>query len=225
MTGKGIWTDQVLPRATDRLLGTAGLRHLRREAVAGSHGCVVEVGFGSGLNLEHYPPEVRRVLAVEPSSVAVRLAAPRIDATGVPVEMVGLDAQDLPIASSSADVAVSTFTLCCVPDPVRALDELARVLRPGGTLHFLEHGRSPVPAVAAWQRRLTPLQRRLAAGCHLDRPIAQLIAEAGFALEVLRNHEVSPLLPMRPFGHLYLGVATKGGARQDSAGPTGMETA
>lgn len=223
--GRGVWADQVIPRATDRLLGTNGLRHLRKEAVAGSHGDVVEVGFGSGLNLEHYPPEVRRVLAVEPSAVAVRLAAARISTTGVPVEVVGLDAQDLPIESSSVDVAVSTFTLCSVPDPGRALDELARVLRPGGTLHFLEHGRSPSPAVAAWQRRLTPLQRRLAAGCHLDRPIDRLVQEAGFALGELKNQELSPIPPLRPFGYLYMGVATKPGEAGGAAGPTRKEAA
>ena len=209
MCAVGIWRDEIVPRATNVLLDSPEVRRLRREAVAGTRGAVVEIGFGSGLNLPWYPEAVRTVLAVEPSRVARRLAARRIDAARVRVELVGLDGQALPLDSASVDAAVSTFTLCTIPDPHRALAEVLRVLRPGGTFHFLEHGRSPSPGVAAWQHRLDPLQRRVAAGCHLDRPISQLIEEAGFAIVRLRNDQLSGPRALEPFGYLYLGVAAK----------------
>lgn len=205
----GIWSDQVVPRATDLLLGTDEVRRLRGEAVAGLDGNVVEIGFGSGLNLPLYPPAVRKVLVVEPAAVARRLAAERIRSAAAPVEIVGTDAQELALETSSVDGALSTFTLCTIPDPARALRELLRVLKPGGRLHFLEHGLSPVAAIARWQRRLTPLQQRMAAGCHLDRPIGELVGEVGFSLQELRNDELGGPRPLRPFGYLYLGVATK----------------
>ena len=205
----GIWRDEVVPRATDLLLDTAEIRRLREETVGGLRGDVVEVGFGSGSNLAFYPPEVRRVLAVEPSEVAARLAAKRIAASPVPVELVGADAQGLSVESSSVDAAVSTFTLCTIPDPGTALAELLRVLRPGGTFTFLEHGLAPCASVARWQRRLNPLQGRIAAGCQLDRPIDRLVAEAGFVPGKLRNLQLPGPLALRPFGYLYLGTATK----------------
>lgn len=208
----GMWSDEVVPRLTDAVLGTAEVRRLREETMSGLRGEVVEVGFGSGLNAALYPPGVRRVMALEPSAVATRLAAKRIDAATAPIELVGLDAQQLPLESSSVDAAVSTFTLCTIPDARRALAELHRVLRPGGTFHFLEHGLSPVAAVARWQRRLDPLQQRMAAGCHLDRPIDRLVEEAGFSMGALRNDELPGPRILRPFGYLYLGVATKSAA-------------
>ena len=207
----GIWRDEVVPRATDLLLDTAEIRRLREETVGGLRGDVVEIGFGSGLNLAFYPPAVHKVLAVEPSAVAARLAAQRIASAPVPVEVVGDDAQALPVESSSLDAAVSSFTLCTIPDPRAALEELLRVLRPGGTFHFLEHGLSPSTSVARWQHRLDPLQRRLAAGCHLDRPIDRLLEDAGFLLGDLRNFELPGPRALRPFGYLYIGTATKPG--------------
>ncbi len=207
----GMWRNQVVPRATDLLLDTVEVRRLRQEALAGAFGEVVEVGFGSGLNLASYPPAVTKVLAVEPSKVALRLAARRISSRRVPVELVGLDAQELALESSSVACAVSTFTLCTVPSPSRTLEELLRVLEPGGTFHFLEHGLSPVAGVARWQRRLNPLQRRLGGGCQLDRPIDRLVREAGFLLRELRFEQMGGPRALQPFGYLYLGVATKPG--------------
>lgn len=215
---QGRWSAEVVPRATHLLLGGEWLARLRRETLAGLRGSVVEIGFGSGLNLGCYPPEVDVVLAVEPSSVATRLAASRIRAANLRVEHVGGDAQRLPIATASVDAAVSTFTLCTVPDPRRALDELRRVLRPGGSLRFLEHGLSPRDAVARWQRRLTPVQRRLAAGCHLDRPIDQLVEEAGFVLDERRRDDLGGPALLRPFGHLYLGAAHRADAPSRGGG-------
>jgi SAM-dependent methyltransferase len=205
----GVWSEQVVPRATNLLLDTTEVRQLRGEVVSGLRGEVVEIGFGSGLNAPFYPQEVRKVLAVEPSAVARRLAGGKVGTARVPVEFVGSDAQDLPLETSSVDDALSTFTLCTIPDPMRALRELYRVLRPGGRLHVLEHGLSEHEGTAKWQRRLNPIQRRVAAGCHLDRPIEQLVGQAGFVAHELRHDQMEGPRLLRPFGCLYIGVATK----------------
>ena len=178
----GLYRDKVVPRLVDLACGQAGLDPWRARVADGLSGRVVEIGFGSGRNLPHYPPEVDTVLAVEPAELARRLAAGRVADSQVVVEYVGLDGQQIPLDDATCDGALCTFTLCTVPDPAQALAELRRVLRPGGTVHFLEHGRSPDPEVARWQHRLDPIQRRLADGCHLDRdPLAQ-VEQAGFAL-------------------------------------------
>ena len=155
-------------------------------AAEGLQGRVVEIGFGSGLNVPHYPPDLEIVLAVEPSPVALHMAAPRIGASPVPVSHVGLDGQDLPLLDASCDAALVTFTLCTVPDPQQVLSELRRVVRPGGTVHFVEHGLSPETGVAKWQHRLEPLRCRPAGGCHLTRDPMLLVEQAGL---VLRQHE------------------------------------
>ena len=177
------YQEQVLPRLVDRACGTAGLRQWRAEVTTGLAGRVVEIGFGSGLNVEHYPSEVEVVLAVEPAAVARRLAAKRTAHGGVPVEHIGLDGQAIPLDDASCDAALSTFTLCTVPDPAQALSELRRVLRPGGRFHFLEHGIAPDVPVARWQYRLDPWQRWLAGGCHLTRDAPGLVGDAGFLME------------------------------------------
>ena len=202
-----LYRDHVLPRIVDKACARKDFNALRRESLAGLAGVVVEIGFGSGHNLPHYPPEVRRVLAVEPSLLAQRLAASRIDDAAVDVEFVGLDGQQLPLADGCADAAVSTFTLCTIPDPTAALDELRRVLRPGGTLHFLEHGLATDPKVAVWQHRLNPLQRRVCGGCHFDRPIDQLLTTAGYDLDELRTlYATGPKTP----SFIYAGIARPG---------------
>lgn len=205
----GLWTDQVVPRLTDVMLGNEEVRRHRRRAVAGLHGTVLEIGFGSGLNVPLYPPEVERVLAVDPSRVGRQLGADRIAASEIPVEFVGLDGQDLAVADATADAALSTFTLCTVPDVARALTELRRVLRPGGRFHFLEHGLSPDPAVAKWQHRCNGLQQRLAGGCHLDRPVDRLVRDAGFADVDVTNEYLSGPRPSRPWGYLYEGSGAR----------------
>lgn len=201
----GVWTEQVVPRVVDRSLDTAQVRAVRARVCAGLSGEVVELGFGSGLNLPHYPPTVRRVAAVEPSDVAWRLAAERLSAAQVPVQRSGLDGQSLPFPDGSFDSALSTFVLCTIPDVGAALREVRRVLRPGGGLHFVEHGRAPDQGVRRWQERLAPVHRRLAGGCHLARPIDELLTTAGFVLVRLERH----YLPGEPrlVGHLYEGVA------------------
>ena len=204
----GFYREQVLPRLVDRACSTAGMTSWRSAATKGLEGRVVEIGFGSGLNLDHYPAGVEVVLAVEPAAVARRLAIRRIAASRVRVEHVGLDGQAIPLADASVDGALSTFTLCTIPDVHHALAELRRVVRPEGRFHFLEHGLAPDPAVVAWQRRLDPLQRRLAAGCHLTRDIPSLVADAGFVIErVEQRYAKGP----RPWSWFSVGVAVNPG--------------
>jgi SAM-dependent methyltransferase len=179
----GIYRHHVLPRLVDIACGSPAVRSWRERATSGLHGRVVEIGFGSGLNLPHYPDDVTVVLAVEPADVARRLAKGRIEQSPADVEHVGLDGQSIELDDDSCDAALSTFTLCTIPDPSVALAELRRVVRPGGRFHFLEHGRAPEPGVAQWQRRLEPMQRLLADGCHLTRDPVQLVTDAGFEID------------------------------------------
>ena len=143
---------------------------------------MLEIGFGSGLNVPVYPPAVTAVSAVEPAGLGWRLAAKRVTASPVPVRRAGLDGQALPFADDSFDSALSTWTLCTIPDPGAALRELLRVLRPGGTFHFLEHGLAPDEKVRRWQHRLEPVQRRVAGGCDLTRRSVDLLTAAGFTI-------------------------------------------
>ena len=201
----GFYEERVLPRITDLALSGGEVATLRARAAAGLEGEVLEVGFGSGRNVPHYPPGVVRVRAVEPAALARRLAAGRVAASPIPVEYIGLDGQHLPLDDRSVDHVLTTWTLCTIPDVGLALGEIRRVLRPGGALHFLEHGLSPDPRVARWQHRLTPLQRRIAGGCHLDRPIDRLVTDAGLDItRVEHPHLKGP----KVFGYLFEGTAT-----------------
>ena len=201
------WDEHVVPRLVDTMLGNDEVGKLRTLACRGLSGRVLEVGFGSGLNVAHYPATVTAVSAVEPSDLAWRKAGPRIEAAAVDVRRAGLDGQRLDLPDDSCDSALTTFTMCTIPDLDAALQEIRRVLRPGGRLHFAEHGLSPDPGVARWQHRLQPLQGALFAGCQLGRPIADRVAAAGFEMgELDRFYAPGP----RPFGYLYLGWAATG---------------
>lgn len=200
----GVYRDQVLPRIVDLTLGTKDISHWRRRCVEGLSGVIVEPGFGSGLNLPWLPETVTKVYAIDPAALGQKLAAKRLEAAAIPVEFIGLDGQTIPLPDDSCDGALLTFTLCTIPDPALALAELRRVLRPGGRLHFLEHGHSPDPRVAAWQRRIEPAQKIVADGCHLTRNIAELITDAGFTIDHLE--ETSAGRP-KAMSHFYLGVA------------------
>ncbi|HET6627803.1 MAG TPA: class I SAM-dependent methyltransferase [Nocardioidaceae bacterium] len=202
----GWWTDHAVPRLADRALDVDRIHELRARVCDGLAGDVVEIGFGSGLNARHYPAAVDRVAAVEPSDVAWRMARRNIARTRAPVERAGLDGQALDLGTASCDGALSTFTMCTIPDLDAALRETVRVLRPGGVLHFVEHGLAPDPGVARWQHRLQPIQGRVAGGCHLDRPIRAYVERSGLVLEQLDTfYGMGP----KPFGYLYLGRAVK----------------
>ena len=179
----GLYREHVLPRLVDRACGSGELRRWRKQVAAGLSGTVVELGFGSGLNMAAYPPEVTLVYAVEPAAVARRLAEKRIADSSVTVEHVGLRGESIPLDDDSCDGALSTFTLCTIPGVEQALAEVRRVVKPGGRFHFLEHGRSPDESIATWQRRLEPAQKRLADGCHLTRDPVELVRAAGFEIE------------------------------------------
>lgn len=205
----GLWENQVLPRVINVMLGTKAVRGHREDAVVGLRGSVVEIGFGSGLNVPYYPSEIATVYAVDPSTVGRKLAAKRVEALPIPVEYVGLDGQDLPLGDEAVDAALSTFTLCTIPDVGRALSELYRVLRPGGQFHFLEHGLSSDPVVANKQHRFNRLQQRIGGGCNLDRPIDRLVVAAGFEISALKKDWLKGPKALKPWNYLYNGVATK----------------
>lgn len=179
----GFWRERILPRLVDLSLGGESVSVWRRKCMKGLGPVVVEPGFGSGLNLPHLPPAVRKIYAVDPAIRGRKLAATKLAASPVEVEFVGLDAQRIPLDDNSCDSALSTFTLCTIPDHEVALAELRRVVKPGGTLHLVEHGAAPDPRVGRWQDRLTPVQRRVADGCHLNRHIVELVEAAGFQIE------------------------------------------
>lgn len=205
----GFWNQRVVPHLTDRALRTEEIGELRAEVCLGLHGRVLEIGFGSGLNLRHLPPEVTSVSAVEPSDAGWALSEARRRRTTVPVERSGLDGEALTEPGESFDSALVTFSLCTIPDAAAALAEVRRVLTPGGRLHFLEHGLAPDPGVVRWQRRLEPVQRRVFAGCHLTRDVPALVAASGLELEEVRGEYTPGPGAMRPWTYGYLGRAVR----------------
>jgi ubiquinone/menaquinone biosynthesis C-methylase UbiE len=164
------------------LCGMKNVEPLRRRVCADLHGDVVEIGFGSGHNVPFYPSSATSVAAVEPADVGWKLAHKRLAAATVPVRRIGLDGQSLPLPDDSYDCVLSTWTMCTIPDLRAALREVRRVLKPGGTLHFLEHGLAPDESVRRWQHRLEPTQKRLFGGCHLTREITDFIRDGGFTI-------------------------------------------
>jgi ubiquinone/menaquinone biosynthesis C-methylase UbiE len=202
----GWWTDRAVPRVVDLALAGEEVEARRATACRGLRGSVLELGFGSGRNVSHYPAAVEQVYVVEPSDLAWEMAQERRAASPVPIERVGLDGARVDRPDGSADHVLSTFTLCTIPDVASALQEVRRVLRPGGTFHFLEHGHSPDPAVSRWQHRLDGVHAALLGGCHLTLSVDDLLGASG--LEVVElEHAYAPGL--RPFGYLSTGLARK----------------
>ncbi len=185
------------------------MNELRPGALAGARGEVLEVGFGSGLNLDFYPAAVTGVVGIEPNPVeGLRALEERIRAARFPVAQHALRADgELPFDSGRFDCVVTTWTLCSIPDPVRALREMRRVLKPGGVYLFIEHGRAPTEGLARWQDRLNPAWRRLAGGCNMNRPIDAIVEKAGFeSVRVERFRHIGPAL----LSHMYRGTAGAG---------------
>ena len=200
----GIWGDRLLPRVLDSMGSAPEITRYRADVCAGLHGTVLEIGFGSGLNVPHYPVEVTEVLAVEPSDTAWTLSGRRREESGVPVRRSGLDGQRLGEADASVDCVLSTLTLCTVPDAARALSEVRRVLRPGGTVHVFEHGVAPDAGVERWQHRLEPVQKRVFGGCHLTRDVPGLLTDAGFRLDEVAARYLEVPRVTRPWNFGYL---------------------
>jgi ubiquinone/menaquinone biosynthesis C-methylase UbiE len=200
-----LWNDHLLPRAievtcSDRATGT-----WRDQVCAPVSGEVLEVGFGSGTNLAHYPDAVSTVLAVEPSEVAWRRAQSAISDFRRPVVRIGLDGASLSMSDDSVDAVVSSYTMCTIGDLDSALAEFRRVLRPGGRLHFVEHSLSPDEPVAARQRRWQPRWEKVAGGCHLDRDIPGLVSAAGFTVAELDAFYAPGPAISHPFGWITIG--------------------
>lgn len=181
----GIYGEHVLPRIVNVACGMKASEPLRDRVCAGLEGEVVEIGFGSGLNVPFYPDDVARVAAIEPADAGWKLAKTRLADATVPVERSGLDGQSLPFPDDTFDSALSTWTLCTIPDVAAALREVRRVLKPGGAFHFVEHGLAPDEPVRKWQHRMEPLQKRVFGGCHLTREPAELLTQAGFTIAEL----------------------------------------
>jgi ubiquinone/menaquinone biosynthesis C-methylase UbiE len=203
-----LYDRHILPWLLDRAMRRQSLAAQRREALSQVSGDVLEIGFGSGLNLPFYPPHVRRLTAVEPHLGMSSRARGNLAASEIAVNTLGVGADErLPLPDDSFDSVVSTWTLCTIGDVAAALREVHRVLRPGGRFFFLEHGLSPDARVARWQHRLTPLVRRLGGGCHLDRDIAGIVRTSPLSVERCETFYLPEEL--RIGGHMYRGAASK----------------
>jgi ubiquinone/menaquinone biosynthesis C-methylase UbiE len=203
----GVYQDQLLPRFQNKVMDNKNLREVRTRVCSALRGDVVEVGFGTGLNAPHYPDGIQRIAAVEPSSLCMHIAEPRIAATSAKVELAGLNGETLDFPSDEFDAALSTWTLCTIPDVAAALAEIRRVLKPGGTFHFVEHGRAPDAHVARWQARIEPAWKHVAGGCHVTRQISDLVERAGFQLDSVHTYYMNG--EPKVFGYTFEGVATK----------------
>ena len=194
----------ILPRLLDLVMRNKEAMRFRAQLVPAARGAALEVGVGSGLNLPFYGRQVERLVAVDPSAELLRMARRRARGVAFPIEFLTRPGEKLPLENASVDSVVVTFTLCTIPDPLKALREMRRVLKPSGELLFAEHGLAPDAGVRRWQRRLNPLWRRVAGGCNLDRKIDELIGSAGFRLAGLQTEYAKG---PRPMSYVYFGSA------------------
>ncbi len=203
-----LYDDRVLPHVINAVMNTKQTRSIWAQVCRELQGDIVEIGFGTGHNLPFLSGEVTLLRTVEPSSLGVRLARARIERSPIEVEIIGLDGQRLPIEDASADGVLCTWSLCTIPDPVAAVREACRVLRPGGHFHFVEHGRAPDEGVRRWQDRINGLEQRLAGGCHLNRDIPAILEDGG--LKITRLDCYYSKSEPKPFGAMYEGIASPG---------------
>jgi len=204
----GLYAKYVLPTLTELAMKKEAVQAERVRFVPKATGVVLEIGVGSGLNIPIYGGAVRKLYALDPSAELLRMARPRADRASFPVELLQHPADAIPLGDGTVDTAVTTWTLCTIPDAVAALREIRRVLRPDSRLIFIEHGRSTDPGVVRWQDRLTPLWRKVSGGCHLNRPIDELLAQGGFQVsEMDRGYGAGP----RIGAYLYRGIARPAG--------------
>ena len=202
----GFYARHIEPRLVSCLCGMKVISEQRQKVTPLAGGRVLEVGFGSGLNLPHYDAEkIDHLWALEPSETMRSLAAKRMAAAPFPIELLDLPGEEIPLDDDSADTVVITYTMCTIPDAAAALAGIRRVLKPGGRMLFCEHGRAPDEGVARWQDRLDRMWGRLAGGCHLNRDIAGLIRDAGFEIDRIETGYLRRT--PRLLGFNYWGVA------------------
>lgn len=205
----GFYDKHILPPLLGAMMGTKPIRYQRKKVVPRAEGRVLEIGFGAGHNLPFYDAsKVTHLWALEPSREMRARAAERVASSPLDIEFLDLPGEEIPLADDAADTVLVTYTLCTIPDVVRALSGMRRVLKPSGKMIFCEHGAAPDEGVKRWQARLDPLWGKIAGGCHLNRPVPQLIQDAGFRVEKMETM----YLPGTPrfAGFNYWGSATKG---------------
>lgn len=183
----GFYDDRFIPWIIEHAMARPPIAELRPQVLAGASGDILEIGFGTGRNLAFYPPEVKKLTVLEPNRGMARYAAPRLAASPIDVTAVPMSAEELPFDAGRFDTVVSTWTMCTIPDLDNALAEFHRVLKPGGKLLFIEHGRSPDPKIARWQRWMNPCSRFFGGGCHMDRDIPGFIRRCPLRLESLEQ--------------------------------------
>jgi ubiquinone/menaquinone biosynthesis C-methylase UbiE len=203
-----VYEKYVLPKLIHWAMRREVATSERRKFIPLASGTVLEVGVGSGLNLPFYGPKVQKLYALDPSRELWKMARQRVREAPCPVEFLAASAEHIPLEDMSVDTVITTWTLCTIPNPLQALTDMRRVLKPEGRLIFVEHGRSPDSGVRTWQNRLTPVWKRIGGGCHLNRQIDDLIAGAGFDIaQIERGYSRGP----KPMTYLYKGLAQRAG--------------
>jgi len=200
----GLYQDHVLPLLIHLSMRQRNLAAYRARVLPAAQGRVLEIGIGSGLNLPYYSTTVEQVIGLDPSPKLLAMTREAARRTSLPLELIENSAETIPLYNRSIDTVVTTWTMCSIPDVQRALGEMRRILKPEGRLLFVEHGRSPDPGVRRWQDRLTPVWRRVGGGCHLNRPIGELIEAAGFRIERI---ETGYMRGPKPMTFMYEGSA------------------
>ncbi len=204
----GFYNRHIMPNLINGLCGMSEITDQRRKLVPQAEGVVVEVGIGSGHNLPHYDAgKVAKVIGIDPDEHMWKAGRKRVRLSSVPVERVGLSGEQIPLDRHTADTVLVTYSLCTIPDAAAALQEMRRVVKPGGRLLFLEHGAAPEASVRKWQARIDPLWKRIAGGCHSGRPIPNLLEQAGWKIEEMSEGYISG---PKPLAYNYLGSAVVG---------------